>query len=214
VTNGERDETKTQPAQRAEDFLISDYEYFQKGFELWANHFMGVFYLWAGAVIIPTSAGSLLTDLGVPGSDRSWVFALICIGVALIGAFISLKMFDIRKAQLNYIAQMNLIRASAYEKLGITERFELQPYGKGSDLKAVSRRDFGLVMAIVMSLVNGIILSVGIAMLALSYGPGRFAFLIGCVGGAVLMALNLSGYFRLVVGKVPGNEIWAKAKKS
>ena len=198
-------------AQRNDDFLISDYEFFQKGFELWANHFMGVFYLWTGTVIVPTTAGGLLIDLGVHDSGRSWLFSLICIAVGLIGWFISLKMFDIRKAQINYIAQMNLIRASAYERFGITDRYSLQPYGKDSDLKSVSRRDFGLVMAIVMSLINGIIFAVGITTLVWSSDSHGSAYVFGALGGFVLMVLNLYGYFRLVVGKVPGKELWAKS---
>ena len=196
----------------SETFLVSDYEYFQKGFELWANHFMGVFYLWAGTVIIPTTAGGLLTNLGVQDPDRGWLFGLICVGVALIGAFISLKMFDIRKAQLNYIAQMNLIRAKAYEKLGITERYGLVPYGKDSNLSAVARRDFGMKMAIVMSFVNALILAVGTIAVTSSLYTKECALILGCFAGVLLMVFNLRGYFSLVVAKVPGKEIWTQGK--
>jgi len=51
--------------QSSDDFLISDYECFQKAFEIWANHFMGVFYLWAGVIVVPASAVTILSQLGV-----------------------------------------------------------------------------------------------------------------------------------------------------
>jgi len=69
----------------------------------------------------------------------------VFVGIALIGWFISRKMFDIRRAQLNYVKVMNAIRERAYEVLGIAERYELTPFGRGADVKkgSKSKEDFG-----------------------------------------------------------------------
>lgn len=79
---------------------------------------MGVFYMWTAAVIVPTTAGGLLSDFGVSSGDRAWLFGLICMAVALVGWYASLKMFDIRRAQLIYAQQVNAIRLTAYDKMG------------------------------------------------------------------------------------------------
>ncbi len=189
----------------ADNFLISDYAYFQKAFELWANHFMGVFYLWAGVIVVPASAATLLPQLGVAGTDQKWILGVVFIGIAFIGAFISLKMFDIRKAQLNYIEAMNRIRGKAYTTLCIKDRYDLDPYGENFDRANVWKNDFGNVMAIVMSLIQGIYIAIGIHAALVCVAGISFLWSIGC--GFVLFCLNYWGYHHILKPKEPKKNV-------
>jgi len=197
----EQEKTPDDSAGR-DDFLISDFEFFQKGFELWAKHFMGVFYLWTGVVIIPTTAASLLSDLGVGQGERNWLFGLICMGVAILGWYISLKMFDIRRAQLTYAQQMNRIRKEAYKKMGITSRYGLHPYGSDADLKETSKSDFGKYMAVVMSAVHGSLMVIGFSCILLHVWLTPWVLVPGVLLGFLLFQRNYGSYFRMVTNKL------------
>ena len=51
--------------QSADNFLIKDYDFFQKGFELWASHFMTVFYLWTGVLVAPVTVVAVFLNFRV-----------------------------------------------------------------------------------------------------------------------------------------------------
>ena len=189
--------------QTGDDFLISDYEYFQKAFELWANHFMGVFYLWTGVIVVPATAATLLPQLGFAQNHQSWMLGVVFIGVALVGWFISRKMFDIRKAQLNYIKQMNLIREKAYTVLGIEARFGLTPFGKGADVKKTSGEDYGKEMGRVMSMFHGAYLAVGVGAVVLHFFPNPLVWITaGAMFGLLLFFRNDRDYVKMVTDKL------------
>jgi hypothetical protein len=185
-----------------DQFLISDYEFFQKGFELWANHFMGVFYMWTGVVVVPTTAASLLADLDVFDSGQAWLFGVICIAVALIGWYVSLKMFDIRRAQLMYAQQLNAIRCTAYDKMGITSRYGLKPFGQGANLKESSKTDFGRFMALAMSAVHGLLMVLGVSSILLKWWAAPLVTIPGLLLGLVFCWRNYAAYFRMVPEKL------------
>lgn len=90
----------------ARDFLNSQLEFFQKSAELQFTHFMGVFYFWTLVVSAPVTAG-LLTSSDKNADSRLGILLLL---TAVLGLFLSAKMFDIRCSQLKYIAEINQIR--------------------------------------------------------------------------------------------------------
>jgi hypothetical protein len=132
-----------------EKFLISEYEFLQKVFEIQFNHFMGVFYFWVALITAPLTAG-LLSD-----PSLSTVLGVLFISVASLGFFLSAKMFDIRKSQLRYAQKMNEIRTFFWHKYKIEEKHQLLPLGKNANLARISTTDFGMYMALIMSIVHG-----------------------------------------------------------
>ncbi|MDP1624216.1 MAG: hypothetical protein Q8L64_00450 [bacterium] len=74
----------------ARDYLNTEYNNFQKAYEIQFTHFMGVFYFWIGVATAPVAAGLLSKhELDSP------VLPILLALVAFIGLFLSAKMFDI-----------------------------------------------------------------------------------------------------------------------
>ena len=84
-------------------YFKAEIEQYQKDYEIQFNHFMGVFYFWIGIVSVPATAG-LLTKKVPPEN-----LALLSFLIAILGYFVSAKMYDVRCSQLRYIAGLLLV---------------------------------------------------------------------------------------------------------
>lgn len=166
-------------------FLISEYEFLQKAYEVQFNHFMGVFYFWVAVITAPITAG-LVSE---PKLEQT--LGIICIAVASLGFFLSVKMFDIRKSQLRYTNKMNEIRGFFWRKYKIEERYLLIPLGKNTNLAKISKTDFGMYMALTMSLVHGGLFFVSLRLFYVS-------LFLSLLGGALLLLINVWLYFKFM----------------
>jgi hypothetical protein len=167
--------------------------------------FYGVF-IYGLALVGPATAATLLSNLLVPPAQQSWLLGGIFAGIAVAAWFVTSKMFDIRKAQLKYLGVVNDLRKRAYSAHKIEEKYApgseggLKPYAVDGRMSNVAQRDFGSIMAIVMSLLNGAYLLIGVELILSGYSfPGWVNIVSGVVLGAMFASVNLGGYARLVI---------------
>lgn len=182
--------------------LLSEQESLQKFSELQFNHFMAVFYFWIAVITVPTSAG-LISNLSVTDAKKPLFYGILCFLVAFIGFFLSLKMFDIRRSQLRYIQKLNEVRAYFWNKYFKDEN--LVPLGmengKWVDLFQKARTDFGRTMALTMSIVHGILVTVGLFQFFTYFSSLMLAASIqlinigGVIIGIVVFGINFYWYF-------------------
>lgn len=126
LSDPRKEDPRDKPTSNPEDdikVLLAEYGFFQKAFELQCSHFMGVFYLWAGLISLPVTAGLLALDLA--DDAKSLRLIVLCLVLVALGCFLSLKMFDIRRSRLRYAVRLNDLRAALYEKCKIKEKYGL-----------------------------------------------------------------------------------------
>lgn len=191
-------------------FLLTEYEFMQKCFELQFNHFMAVFYFWVAVITAPISA-SLISNLGIQDSVKPFIYGTLCFLVTFIGLFLSLKMFDIRRSQLRYTQKLNEIRAYFWQSY-IKKADKLIPLGmedgKWVDVFQNARTDFGQKMALIMSLAHGILVVVGLSQLILYFlslngKPFQLIFfIISAFIGIMIFVINYRWYFSFFPEKV------------
>ena len=140
------------------EFFKIELEHFEKASEIQFNHFMGVFYFWVGVVSIPATAGLLTAE-----NINPKYLAYLSLIIAVLGHFLSAKMFDIRCSQLNYLTIINEFRHYLYklEKNNLSSNYK-HPYPYDTNLRRVAFRDFGFYMAIIMSSIDALFFGVGI----------------------------------------------------
>ena len=103
-------------------------------------------------VTFPATAG-LIAGTTTLGDGK---FGLLLVLLAILGVFLSAKMFDIRCSQLKYIVKINEVRYHIHVevKSALPKDFNLT-FDRDVNLRQVALTDFGMAMAVVMSLVNG-----------------------------------------------------------
>ncbi len=178
--------------QEKESFLRIEYEFLAKAYEVQFTHFMGVFYFWIAVIGAPTTAGVIAKVVNV---------GFLCIGSGLLGIFLAAKMFDIRHSQFRYIAKMNELRGRFWSKFDIMKNDKIEMLGKDTDLEKIARTDFGIIMAWVMSLINGLLIAGGVFLLR----PLNLAAFNFALAGAILIlviCIDVYLYYRLVVWKL------------
>ncbi len=179
--------------ERGQKFLEGEYEVAVKTYELQFTHFMGVFYFWIAVMTFPATAGLIAS----PEIMTPFQFGLLLIFLAALGIFLSAKMFDIRCSQLHYTHNLNQLRDHlyAYAKDGLPPDFEVQ-FGKDVNLRCVALTDFGMYMALIMSIVSGVYAGLSIYL---------FLELIwaSILVGMVIAVLGVAIYWRFVNKKVP-----------
>jgi hypothetical protein len=145
------------------DYLKVEIGYFQKATELQFTHFMQVFYFWTAIVTLPITAGLLFSQTEITSSP---VFPVFLVLIALLGWFLSAKMYDIRCSQLKYLTIINYIRGALFNgvKGHLPKNYSL-PYPPGTDLRNEAFKDFGPLMAFAMSAIDAVYLGFGIALL-------------------------------------------------
>ena len=138
---------------KGDEYLRGEYEFFQKAYEVQFTHFMGVFYFWIAVVTFPATASLFGKDTSMTGQQVGYILGLI----AFMGVFLSAKMFDIRCAQLIYSNELNYLRKHLYMKAKgeVPEGYTLRFDPATTNLRRVAFADFGMWMAVAMSLVNG-----------------------------------------------------------
>jgi hypothetical protein len=178
----------------ARDYLNTEYNYFRKAYEIQFTHFMGVFYFWTAVVTAPVAAGLLSSKDNL----NSPAFPILLGLIAFIGLFLSAKMFDIRCSQLKYILLMNQVRAALYFDIqaDLPKNYKL-PFPSSKDLRIVALTDFGMMMAITMSLLDAILFGfAALPLLLRSTGFSWWAFGIYWLVGMLI-------YVMFVLRKVP-----------
>jgi FtsH-binding integral membrane protein len=183
------------------EFLLNEYSFMQKTYELQFNHFMNVFYFWTVIITVPTGAG-IIANLGVANSSNPKVFGFLCLFVSMIGFFLSTKMFDIRRSQIRYLERTNEFRIALWEKYKIEKLTKIKPMGKGVNLVDVAKKDFGMHMAWVMSLIHGVIFSVGVLYILKNSLSLAIVIVICSLLGLCLFFVNLKIYFKFITKKV------------
>jgi hypothetical protein len=188
-------------ADKKDEFLLTEYEFMEKAYELQFNHFMGVFYFWIVVVGAPISAG-ILTTLGLEGSQKFTALGILCIFVSLLGVFLSAKMFDIRHSQLRYVKKLNEIRDHFWQTYKIEETNKLVHLGKNADLAKTAKTDFGTHMAWIMSLIHVSLVCFGSWFILLHLSDSVLMLLLSILFGVIMWVLNFRLYFRIVVNKL------------
>ncbi len=143
---------------KLKDYFIAEYETWLKCYEVQFTHFMGVFYFCVAVVTFPATAGLIASQYQLSPSK----FALLLHFLALLGFFLLAKMSDIRCSQLKYVRNMNEARYHLYEyaKEELPDDyippllFNHDRITEKPNMRNIALRDFGLIMAIVMSAVN------------------------------------------------------------
>jgi len=179
------------------DVLLDEYRFMQKSYELQFTHFMGVFYFWIAVVSLPTGA-AVVANLGSKPVPLGLLFCFI----ALIGFFLSAKMFDIRRSQVRYVERTNQLRAALWLRYKIKDETGIEPMGEGADLVKIALTDFGRTMAVTMSAVHGVLIGIGIWPLLTGLGSGQCAVPLAVGIGLIVAALNLRAFF-WIVGRPP-----------
>ena len=178
----------------AREFLRIEHDtLFKMAYESQFNHFMGVFYFWIAVVTFPGTAGLIANSATLDNEQFGWLLALI----ATVGVFLSAKMYDIRCSQLKYIVKINEVRYQLHAevKADFSKDYNAT-FNWSRSLRNVALTDFGMAMAIVMSLVNGAYSFVAASLL----GNAKYcSVLVGC--GIGLLSLGL--YIAFVLKKVP-----------
>jgi hypothetical protein len=177
----------------AHDYLIAELKFYQKAYEIQFTHFMGVFYFWSVVVTAPATAG-LLTFSG----DANYpAFPILLVLIALMGWFLSAKMFDIRCSQLKYISKMNYVRYTLYQdaKANLPESYK-HPFPPDTDFRKTAFTDFGMIMAIVMSALDSTFLGFALPLLQGSGGYNWDTF-------TIYFLFGIATYFAIVLWRLP-----------
>jgi hypothetical protein len=182
---------------KKEDFLLNEYSSLQKFYEVQFNHFMGVFYLWAGVLGAGITA-SFLSNLDLSVIQKSWTLGITLWITALLGIFLSQKMFDIRMSQFRYIGKLNEMRIFFWEKYKLNEEC-LTPLSKNVNLSQIAKTDFGKYMAYVMSGTHGGLVFFGALSMPCSI---YYKITIGIIIGIIVAIWNIRQYNRIVVRKL------------
>lgn len=178
----------------ARDYLNAEIGYFQKAAELQFTHFMQVFYFWTAVVTAPITAGLLFTRTDLTSNP---VFPIFLALIALLGWFLSAKMFDIRCSQLKYLAIINYYRGALYNGVkGHLPRNYNLPYPPETDLRNEAFKDFGPFMAFTMSGINAVYLGFGINLLYSQTTFNWYAFII-------FFLFGFSTYYALLMWRGP-----------
>lgn len=175
------------------DVLLNEYCFMQKAYELQFTHFMGVFYFWIPAVTLPTSA-VVLANLG----SRPVPLGLLFCFIALIGFFLSAKMFDIRRSQVRYLERTNKLRGALWGRYRVEYWTGIAPMGKEADLTRIALTDFGRTMALTMSAVHGALTGIGLWNVLTGLGYDHCVLLLAVSGGLIVPGLNLGAFFWIV----------------
>lgn len=161
------------------DYFQREYNAFLKAYEIQFTHFMGVFYFWIAVVTFPATAGLIASNHALSRPS----FALLLHTLALLGFFLAAKMYDIRCSQLRYIVYMNEARKRLFEMIPEKDQpHDYKPPGKDFRPIKTALRDFGMIMAVVMSIVNaaytGYALYIQTTQIgpSIRYGLGMLAF--------------------------------------
>jgi hypothetical protein len=193
------------------DFLSSELNYFQKLSEERFSHFMQVFYFWTAIVTAPITAGLILNQ-GAFTSNAAFPFFLFLI--AILGWFLSAKMFDIRCSQLGYINDLNYIRRRFY--IGLHKDFQtsyiIPQFDKNlmaKDLRDAAKHDFGIWMAITMSILDGVYFGVGLYLLL---GQDIISFVFSFLIASAFSLCGIIIYYHFVDKRVPSN-LYVKPRK-
>ncbi len=180
------------PQSRQLAFLKFDSDLlFRAAYDAQFKHFMGVFYFWITVMTFPGSAGLIAGDHIRPHS-----LGLLLISLAVLGLFISLKMFDIRCSQLTYVHHLNNERSEMVRLLGGPTAFQIPiPYVPPPNLRNAALTDFGFWMALIMSSIEGIYMGYGLY----RYEP------MSCYwcGGCILFLVGTGAYLFFILAKVP-----------
>ncbi len=181
--------------QYAVDYLKNELEYFQKAAEVQFTHFMQVFYFWTVVVTAPITAGLLVTP-GSFTSDKS-ALPIILVLIAFIGWFLAAKMFDIRCSQLRYISKINFVRAAMFDEVkDHLPKGYIPPFLPETDLRDEAFKDFGVLMAIAMSAIDGVCLGFGLPLLQ---GKTTFSW---CFSIPYFI-VGLATYFAIILWRGP-----------
>ena len=175
------------------EVLLNEYYFMQKAYELQFTHFMGVFYFWIPVVTLPTSAG-VLANLG----SRPVHLGLLFCFIALIGFFLTAKMFDIRRSQVRYLERINKLRAALWGIYEVEGRTRIAPMGREADLTRIALTDFGRTMAITMSAVHATLTGIGLWNVLTGLGYDHCTLLLAVAGGLIVSGLNLGAFFWIV----------------
>lgn len=184
-------------------FLLTEYDLLEKEYELQFDHFMKVFYFWIAVVSAPMTAG-IVANLGLQEQQSLNAFGILCVVVAVLGIFVSLKMFDIRQSQWGYIQDMNRIRKFFWEKLAIPFETKLSRISKKPDCAAdLLKSDFARWMALIMAFIHGALLFVGMSILLSFVCPCcPWQYVSSAVVAILALVLNWRAYYWLVVDKL------------
>lgn len=179
--------------EKYQEYFKIELEHFQKAYEIQFNHFMGVFYFWIGVVTIPATAGLLTTDKVISKTNLAYLSLLI----AVLAHFISVKMFDIRCSQLRYISNINEARYYLHEiaKKNLPINYQ-PPFSLSTNLRTTAFKDFGIIMAVVMSALNSLFFGIGISLYQGIEGINWCAF-------GIWIIIGLGAYTVLVFRRVP-----------
>lgn len=133
------------------EYWTQELNHFTKAYEVNFTHFMGTFYFWTGIMTLPATAGLLAKDTIMTPIAFSSLFGLL----AILGIFLTAKMYDIRCSQLKYIHFVDHARHYLYKEVKTRLPKEYKhPFDTDNNLWHIALTDFGMIMAIVMSLVN------------------------------------------------------------
>lgn len=184
-------------------FLLTEYDLLEKEYGLQFDHFMKVFYFWIAVVGAPMTAG-IVSNLGLQGQQSLKAFGILCVVIALLGFFLSLKMFDIRQSQWRYIQDMNSIRKFFWEKLEIPFETNLSRLSKKPEcITDVSKSDFASKMAWIMGAIHGLLLFFGMSILLSLVCPCYpWQYVSSAVLAILTLVLNWRAYYWLVVDKL------------
>jgi hypothetical protein len=179
---------------KKEAFLLAEYQSMQRYYEIQFNHFMAVFYLWSG-VLGAGIAATVLSNLNLTNIQRSTAFGISCLSALVLGFLLSLKMFDLRKSQFSYILEINQLRDFFWRNYKIKQEDKLSSFSENANVVTISKTDFGVWMASIMSLAHG-----GLMFLGLYAMPFTSCKVIaGVVAGLAVTVANIIGYYLLVV---------------
>jgi hypothetical protein len=184
-----------------QEYWARELDHFARAFEVNFNHFMGVFYFWVGMITIPATAGLLGKETIMTPVTFAALFGVL----AVLGLFLTTKTYDIRCSQLRYTVLMNEARQYLYDevKSKLPEGYKL-PFGADTNLRTTALKDFGMMMAIVMSLINASYAYAAWTIL----GQTCLAFdLHSCLSPVVIFLVFLMGglsvYVYLVLTRIP-----------
>jgi hypothetical protein len=133
------------------DYFQREYEAFLKSYEIQFTHFMGVFYFWITIVTFPATAGLIAKEHALSEDN----FILLLRLLAGLAFFVAAKMYDIRCSQLKYIKFKNDAQQQLYNLIPENDRpKDYTPTGRNFKPRKAALLDFGIMMAIIMSLVE------------------------------------------------------------
>jgi hypothetical protein len=187
---------------KAHEYLIAELNIYQKAYKIQFTHFMNVFYFWTAVVTAP------VTVLTSSGNTNQSYFPLLLILIAILGFFLSLKMFDIRCSQLRYTSDMNFLRHFLYKEVkgNLPENYE-HLYPPDTNLRKTARKDFGKWMAIIMSLLDSTYFCFGLILLQAGFSLASayhiIIIILFVIFSIIFCYFGIWIYFHFVNQKVP-----------